>query len=102
MAVFKKRKRFIHISQLEIRQRHRLNAQRQVSDKQNALPLCGTRQPRSLIIVPQGRAFDLAIPTPRTLFALLYALALKEEDEKTLFNDTTVCRFSYNDLIKIG
>ena len=36
----------------------------------------------------QGRAFDLAIPTPEHYLPLLYALALKEEDEKiTLFND---------------
>lgn len=36
----------------------------------------------------QGKAFDLAIPTPEHYLPLLYALALKEEDEKiTLFND---------------
>jgi 4,5-DOPA dioxygenase extradiol len=36
----------------------------------------------------QGRAFDLAIPTPEHYLPLLYALALKEEDEKiTMFND---------------
>jgi len=36
----------------------------------------------------QGRAFDLAIPTPEHYLPLLYALALKEEDEKiTVFND---------------
>ncbi len=35
-----------------------------------------------------GRAFDLAIPTPEHYLPLLYALALKEENEKmTLFND---------------
>jgi aromatic ring-opening dioxygenase catalytic subunit (LigB family) len=33
-------------------------------------------------------AFDLAVPTPEQYLPLLYALALKEEDEKiTLFND---------------
>lgn len=36
----------------------------------------------------QGRAFDLAIPTPEHYLPLLYALGLKEEDDKiTFFND---------------
>jgi len=36
----------------------------------------------------QGRAFDLAIPTPDHYLPLLYALALREEGEKvTIFND---------------
>ena len=36
----------------------------------------------------QGKAFDLAIPTPEHYLPLLYALALKEESEKvSLFND---------------
>ncbi len=36
----------------------------------------------------QGKAFDLAIPTPEHYLPLLYALALKEEKEKvSLFND---------------
>ena len=39
----------------------------------------------------QGRAFDLAIPTPEHYLPLLYTLALKEEDEKvSLFNDKAV------------
>ena len=39
----------------------------------------------------QGRAFDLAIPTPEHFLPLLYALALKEEDEPiSLFNDQPV------------
>jgi 4,5-DOPA dioxygenase extradiol len=39
----------------------------------------------------QGRAFQLAIPTPEHFLPLLYALALKEEDEKvSLFNDKIV------------
>lgn len=39
----------------------------------------------------QGKAFDLAIPTPENYLPLLYALALKEENEKiTLFNDKPV------------
>lgn len=39
----------------------------------------------------QGKAFDLAIPTPEHYLPLIYTLALKEENEKiTLFNDNTV------------
>jgi 4,5-DOPA dioxygenase extradiol len=39
----------------------------------------------------QGRAFELAIPTPEHYLPLLYALALKEEkDEVRLFNDKAV------------
>lgn len=39
----------------------------------------------------QGRAFDLAIPTPEHYLPLLYALALKDENEKiSLFNDKPV------------
>lgn len=38
-----------------------------------------------------GREFDLAIPTPEHYLPLLYALALKEENEKVrLFNDKSV------------
>ena len=36
----------------------------------------------------QGKAFDLAIPTPEHYLPLLYTLALKEDNEKvSLFND---------------
>jgi 4,5-DOPA dioxygenase extradiol len=39
----------------------------------------------------QGKAYNLAIPTPEHYLPLLYALALKEEDEAvTLFNDKTI------------
>ncbi|WP_417881744.1 4,5-DOPA dioxygenase extradiol [Xanthomarina gelatinilytica] len=39
----------------------------------------------------QGKAFDLAIPTPEHYLPLLYTLSLKEENEKiTLFNDKAV------------
>lgn len=39
----------------------------------------------------QGTAFQMAIPTPEHFLPLLYALALKEKDEKvTLFNDDYV------------
>ena len=39
----------------------------------------------------QGKAFDLAIPTPEHYLPLLYTLALKEEKEEIkLFNDKAV------------
>lgn len=39
----------------------------------------------------QGRAFDLAIPSPEHFIPSLYALALKEDDEKVdFFNDKAV------------
>lgn len=39
----------------------------------------------------QGKAYNLAIPTPEHYLPLLYSLALKEEDEKvTLFSDKIV------------
>ncbi|NVN95065.1 MAG: 4,5-DOPA dioxygenase extradiol [Bacteroidetes bacterium] len=39
----------------------------------------------------QGKAFDLAIPSPEHYLPLLYALALKEENEKlSFFNDSAV------------
>jgi 4,5-DOPA dioxygenase extradiol len=39
----------------------------------------------------QGKAFDLAIPTPEHFLPLLYVLALKEENEKIeIFNDKPV------------
>lgn len=39
----------------------------------------------------QGKAFDLAIPTPDHYLPLLYTLALKEENEKVhLFNDKLI------------
>jgi 4,5-DOPA dioxygenase extradiol len=39
----------------------------------------------------QGRAFDLAIPTPDHYLPLLYALALQDKDDTvTIFNDKPV------------
>jgi 4,5-DOPA dioxygenase extradiol len=39
----------------------------------------------------QGKAFDLAIPSPEHYLPLIYALALKDKNEKiTLFNDKAV------------
>jgi 4,5-DOPA dioxygenase extradiol len=51
----------------------------------------------------QSRAFNLAIPTPDHFLPLLYALALKEENEKIeVFNDKAVAGSLTMTSIKIG
>ena len=51
----------------------------------------------------QGKEFDLAIPTPEHYLPLLYALALKEENEKvSLFNDKAVAGSLTMTSLKIG
>lgn len=51
----------------------------------------------------QGRAFNMAIPTPDHFLPLLYSLALKEENEKIeIFNDKAVAGSLTMTSIKIG
>lgn len=51
----------------------------------------------------QGKAFDLAIPTPEHFLPLLYTLALKEEKEKVqLFNDKAIAGSLTMTSVKIG
>jgi 4,5-DOPA dioxygenase extradiol len=51
----------------------------------------------------QGKAFDLAIPSPDHYLPLLYILALKEENEKVgLFNDQAVGGSITMTSVKIG
>jgi len=51
----------------------------------------------------QGKAFDLAIPTPEHYLPLLYSLALKEDkDEVSLFNDKAVAGSLTMTSVKIG
>lgn len=51
----------------------------------------------------QGRAFDLAIPTPDHFLPLLYALALKEEDDTVyVFNDKAVAGSLTMTSVRIG
>lgn len=51
----------------------------------------------------QGRAFNMAIPTPDHFLPLLYSLALKEEDETIeIFNDKAVAGSLTMTSIKIG
>jgi len=51
----------------------------------------------------QGKAFDLAIPTPEHYLPLLYSLALKDvKDELSLFNDKAVAGALSMTSVKIG
>jgi 4,5-DOPA dioxygenase extradiol len=51
----------------------------------------------------QGRAYNLAIPTPEHYLPLLYALALKSEGEQvTLFNDKAVAGSLTMTSLRIG
>jgi 4,5-DOPA dioxygenase extradiol len=51
----------------------------------------------------QGKAFDLAIPTPEHYLPLLYTLALKEEKENiSLFNDKAMAGSLTMTSVKIG
>lgn len=51
----------------------------------------------------QGRAFDLAIPTPEHFMPLLYILALKEDHEEvSIFNDKAVAGSLSMTSVKIG
>ncbi len=62
----------------------------EASEKMKAGILSGNHQ--TLIdYKSQGKAFDLAIPTPEHFLPLLYALALQEKDEVvSLFNDRAI------------
>ena len=62
----------------------------EVKEKVNSLILKGDHSPL-IDYHLQGKAFDLAIPTPEHFLPLLYILALKEGNEEiTLFNDKAV------------
>jgi 4,5-DOPA dioxygenase extradiol len=51
----------------------------------------------------QGKAFDLAIPTPEHYLPLLYTLALKnDQDQTTLFNDQAVAGSLSMTSVKFG
>lgn len=62
----------------------------EANEKMKSYILSGDFQPL-IDFKSQGRAFDLAIPTPEHYLPLLYTLALREEKEEiTLFNDKPV------------
>ncbi|MFZ2901056.1 MAG: 4,5-DOPA dioxygenase extradiol [Saprospiraceae bacterium] len=74
----------------------------EASEKMKACMLSGDH--RQLIdFRSQGRAFDLAIPTPEHYLPLLYALALQEKDEElSLFNDQPVAGSLTMTSVRIG
>lgn len=62
----------------------------EASDKMKKFITAGNHQ-ELINFRSQGRAFDLAIPTPEHYLPLLYILGLKEENEKlSFFNDKPV------------
>jgi 4,5-DOPA dioxygenase extradiol len=62
----------------------------EASEKMKRFILNGDHQ-QLINFKSQGKAFDLAIPSPEHYLPMLYALALKEEDEKViLFNDKAI------------
>lgn len=74
----------------------------EASTKMKDLILNGDHQPL-INFKSQGKAFDLAIPTPDHFLPLLYSLALQEKNEKiTLFNDKPVAGSLTMTSIKIG
>jgi 4,5-DOPA dioxygenase extradiol len=74
----------------------------EASEKMKKLILSGDH--KSMIdYQSQGKAYNLAIPTPEHYLPLLYALALKEEkDELKLFNDKPVAGSLTMTSVKIG
>lgn len=75
---------------------------REASEKMNRFILEGDHQ--SLVkFRSQGKAFDLAIPTPEHFLPLLYTVALKDEkDEVSLFNDKAVAGSLTMTSVRIG
>ena len=63
---------------------------KEANEKMKSYILSGDHQ-KLINFKSQGKAFDLAIPTPEHYLPLLYTLALKEENESiTLFNDKPI------------
>ncbi len=62
----------------------------EANEKMKKYILTGDHQPL-IDFKSQGKAFDLAIPSPEHYLPLIYSLALKEKNEKiTIFNDKAV------------
>ncbi|WP_223883484.1 4,5-DOPA-extradiol-dioxygenase [Arenibacter lacus] len=74
----------------------------EASEKMKAYILNGDHQ-KLINFKAQGKAFELAIPTPEHYLPLLYSLALKEENENiSLFNDKPVAGSLSMTSLKIG
>jgi 4,5-DOPA dioxygenase extradiol len=74
----------------------------EASEKMKKFILAGDH--KSLIdYKSQGRAYNLAIPTPEHYLPLLYALALKEESDRiSFFNDKAVAGSLFMTSVKVG
>jgi 4,5-DOPA dioxygenase extradiol len=74
----------------------------EANEKMKKHILSGDHQPL-INFRSQGKAFDLAIPTPEHYLPLLYSLALKdEEDQVRLFNDKAVAGSLTMTSVRIG
>jgi 4,5-DOPA dioxygenase extradiol len=74
----------------------------EASDKMKNSILSGDHQPL-INFRSQGRAFELAIPTPEHYLPLLYTLALQEKGEEvTLFNDRAVAGALTMTSVRVG
>lgn len=74
----------------------------EANEKMKSCILSGDHEPL-IGFRAQGRAFDLAIPTPEHYLPLLYALALQEKGEEvSLFNDRAVAGSLTMTSVKIG
>lgn len=74
----------------------------EANEKMKKYILSGDHQPL-INFRSQGKAFDLAIPTPEHYLPLLYSLALKDEkDNIRLFNDQAVAGSLTMTSVKIG
>ncbi|HLU85556.1 MAG TPA: hypothetical protein VKZ45_08775, partial [Vicingaceae bacterium] len=74
----------------------------EANDKMKQHILSGNHQ-QLINFRSQGKAFDLAIPTPEHYLPLLYTLALQEKNEDVkLFNDKAVAGSLTMTSLKIG
>jgi 4,5-DOPA dioxygenase extradiol len=74
----------------------------EANDKMKKYMLSGDHQ-KLINFKSEGKAFDLAIPTPEHYLPLLYVLALKEDNEElTIFNDKAVAGSLTMTSLKIG
>jgi 4,5-DOPA dioxygenase extradiol len=74
----------------------------EANDKMKKYMLSGDHQ-KLINFKSEGKAFNLAIPTPEHYLPLLYVLALKEDNEElTIFNDKAVAGSLTMTSLKIG
>jgi 4,5-DOPA dioxygenase extradiol len=75
---------------------------KEASDKMKSSIISGNHEPL-INFSAQGKAFNLAIPTPEHYLPLLYTLALQEKgEEATLFNDRAVAGALTMTSVRVG